>query len=503
MTNPAITPATTLKALQLFQQGQQLHMAKKPAQAAEAFSKANALLPDHPGILVAYGQLAEEVEDWNATEKIYRRIGALRPNSNFEGKLALSLFKLDRYAEAIPLMRTHLARHPNDPDMLLPLGLALCKEKNWDAALACGKQLEAVRPDDKSMDIILNSLFNLGRRDELDALIESALARHPESPWVQSLYGVHFMKCGDLRRGFSFPLAVRWRYERKNPDYAMAPADWWDGQPFDGTLLVRGEQGLGEEILAASMFNDLVRMGQRCVIDCEPRLLPLFRRSFPTLEFVARFEGNLDRIAASGVRYRRIQSLDLAHFFRRNEVLEPQSPWLHADTAMMDALRARYRREYPGKKIAGISWKSSREFVGGPGKSIALTDLAALLRLPDYTWFNVQYGDIAADLDAVAALDITPPRVDSAIDATNDIDLLAAQLLAFDTVVSTSNTTAHLAGALGVKCHLLLPKTRPVLWYWGYDGAGTPWYPSITIHRNAREDDWQDLAAAVAGTLTP
>ena len=73
--------------------------------------------------------------------------------------------------------------------------------------------------------------------------------------------------------------------------------------------------------------------------------------------------------------------------------------------------------------------------------------------------------------------------------------------------MSISNTTVHLAGALGVTAHLLLPRHRPVMWYWGYDGAQTPWYPSIHIHRNRREDSWDalahDLARELAATAGP
>lgn len=56
-------------------------------------------------------------------------------------------------------------------------------------------------------------------------------------------------------------------------------------------------------------------------------------------------------------------------------------------------------------------------------------------------------------------------------------------------MVTTSNTTAHIAGALGVPCLVLLPRTRPVLWYWGYRGERTPWYPSLRLLRNEHEDD--------------
>ena len=156
--------------------------------------------------------------------------------------------------------------------------------------------------------------------------------------------------------------------------------------------------------------------------------------------------------------------------------------------------------KYPGKRLKGISWRTVRDATGHP-RSIQLVELAELFRQPDIAWLNVQYGDYSADIAALAALGLEPPWDDLSVDQTNDIDGLAAQLCAFDSLVSISNTTVHMAGALGVDAHLMLPKSRPVIWYWGYEGDHTPWYPSITIHRNKREDDWHDFAIELARDL--
>ena len=87
------------------------------------------------------------------------------------------------------------------------------------------------------------------------------------------------------------------------------------------------------------------------------------------------------------------------------------------------------------------------------------------------------------------------------VDPTADIDGLVAQIAALDVIVTTSSTTAHLAGAVGAKGHVLLPKSRAIFWYWGYDGEHTPWYPSLTLHRNSREDEWATLGAHAARVL--
>jgi len=51
---------------------------------------------------------------------------------------------------------------------------------------------------------------------------------------------------------------------------------------------VWGEQGVGDEVGFASMLPDLIKRGARVVLECAPRLAPLFQRSFKGAEVVAK-----------------------------------------------------------------------------------------------------------------------------------------------------------------------------------------------------------------------
>jgi len=498
------TPAHTLQALQIFQQAQQRLQAGDNAGALTALARAHALLPSHPDIVAAYATASEQAQDWPRAERLLRQLAALRPQLRLDTRIAHALFQQDRIDEAVERVRQHLQHAPDDNQALTMLALMLTKDCRWDEALVAGNALEARQPSAASLDVILNALFHLGRGRELDAVVETALQRCPDDLLVISVCAQHLIKCGDGVRGFAWPHAVRLRYKQGQRSASVAPAHWWDGKPFDGLLLVSGKQGVGDEIIAASMFGDLQKLqresGQEILVECEPRLLPLFRRSFPDLAFVGRIDETTPPAAIAGREHRMIKALDLAHYFRRQTPIPPQSPWLVPDADKVAALRDGYRRQYPEQRLAGISWKSARA-PQGASKSMTLTDMAPLLALPQHAWFNLQYGDITADLAEAAAAGLPVPVVDARIDATADIDGLVAQIAALDVVVSTSSTTAHLAGAIGAPCHLLLPKARAVFWYWGYEGEHTPWYPSVTIHRNAREDAWRDLAARVAATL--
>ena len=118
--------------------------------------------------------------------------------------------------------------------------------------------------------------------------------------------------------------------------------------------------------------------------------------------------------------------------------------------------------------MIGLSWVSKAP-VGGASKSARLADFEALLRLPNCRFVDLQYGDTGDERAALARdLGIVVERL-ADIDNTNDLDGLAALMSACDAVVTVSNTTAHLAGALGRPTFVMVPHGYARIWYWFHD----------------------------------
>jgi hypothetical protein len=130
-------------------------------------------------------------------------------------------------------------------------------------------------------------------------------------------------------------------------------------------------------------------------------------------------------------------------------------------------------------KSVGLSWRSGNPRTGS-GKSTALAAWDGLLGLAGVRFFSLQYDDGGE----------TDPRLqpNPDLDVKADIDGLAAQITALDHVVSISGVTAHLAGALGVPGHVLLPSAP--LWFWFAEGSDCPWYPSLSVVRRGLGEDW-------------
>jgi len=278
------------------------------------------------------------------------------------------------------------------------------------------------------------------------------------------------------------------------------PTPYWNGEPLDGrTLLVWTEQGLGDEILLASMIPDVLERGAQCTLVCTNRLAPLFQHSFPSAKILTREDMKTDIAPARGAHYQ--ASLSQLGFRLRPsfESFPQRKSYLKADEAEASALRTRYLQGSPDR-LVGIAWKSGNPQAGAE-KSTPLTAWADILRVPGYRFVSLQYGDrtnALRELQEQTGLSIT---VDEDIRSDRDMRQFAAQVAAMDLVISVSNTTVHFAGALGVPVWTLLPSSVGRIWYWFLDRSDSPWYPSMRLFRQERGKDWSAVLESVAREL--
>src|SRR5262249_22063152 len=137
----------------------------------------------------------------------------------------------------------------------------------------------------------------------------------------------------------------------------------------------------------------------------------------------------------------------------------------------------------------------------GGAKTALLTDFELLFRLPNTRFIDLQYGDTFAERQALDRdAGVVVEHVDE-IDNTNDIDALAALITACDVVVTVSNTTAHLAGALGKATFVFVPYGSARLWYWFATRDDSAWYPRVHIARQSESQIWAQLFAQAAPAI--
>jgi hypothetical protein len=246
------------------------------------------------------------------------------------------------------------------------------------------------------------------------------------------------------------------------------------------------------------MLADLQAASVESFVCLDGRLQALFGRSFPGLDFVLPTE-ILGIDPAQQLFGAQVQIASMGRFFRRNtnSLSRVPSPYLKAEPSLANALRQRLRRD--GKLICGLSW-GSKNLETGASKSMTLETLRPVLQVPGVQFVDLQYGDTQEERQATKATTGVDIEHLNDIDNLNDIDGLAALIKACDIVITVSNSTAHLAAALGKPTIILLAHHTP-LWYWHLDSMNSPWYPSVTLLRQSEPGQWNSVVNKAARML--
>jgi hypothetical protein len=257
-------------------------------------------------------------------------------------------------------------------------------------------------------------------------------------------------------------------------------AEDWDGVSR-GTLVVYGEQGVGDEIMFASIFNDLPS-GMTVVLDTDRRLATLMARTFPHIHvYGTRFEPDTDLLDDYSPDYQ-IACGQLPHFYRNSDDSFPGQPFLRPDPERCVQWRALFDT-FEGRKI-GIAWRGGLPNTLQKNRSLAPDDLLPLReRFSGDTLVSLEYHEVDDDTAHTLRL----KRYDETRKG-RDIDPLAALIAELDFVITACTTVVYLCGALGVPCFVMVPN-RPGYRY-HIEGAHFPWFNSVTLLRQLPRESW-------------
>ena len=475
-----------------FNCGTNFETLNRKADAVRAYRQAVTLHPDFLQAWQRLGPLLYELGDHENARNANEHTVRLAPRSpQALVNLGAALQALNRPDEAIEKYRAAISLKPDHAAAHANLGGALRLLGRYEETIESCQRALALDPKIGAAEMNLaNALRALDRDEEALQHYDVAISLSPRSADARYNKGLCCLHLGKLGEGFDLREA-RWEKVAKEryPRYFGHPE--WNGEALkDGMLLVWGDEGLGDQILCAAMLRDLASRVRTPIVEIERRLVPLLSRSFPALKIRA-----IDSDEHGGRIVAHVALTSLGRFLRRELDAIPNCAhgYLKADPALTTRLRTRLRRT--GKTVVGLSW-ISRNPVHGAAKSARLADFESVLRLPRCSFVDLQYGDTTIERDAVAReLGVTVERLTD-IDNTNDIDGLAALISACDVVVTVSNTTAHLAGALGRDTWVFVPQGHARLWYWFKNRDRSPWYPRTHVRHQTLGQSWAQVIAA-------
>ncbi len=279
----------------------------------------------------------------------------------------------------------------------------------------------------------------------------------------------------------------------------MKPRSWtvpsWDGDLFrDRTLLVHGEQGLGDHMMFVRFLPLVAARGGTVLLEIRAELHALLRTalsSCPNIELVvqgAALPAFDMEVALESVPQR--LGVDLAD-------IPASVPYLHAEPERVARWRARLGR--PPLLQVGLVWQGNPKAQADYGRSMPLELLEPVLAVSGASFVALQKEHGLEQLAGLAArypIRHPGPDYDDGPDAFLDA---AAILENLDLVVTTDTALAHLAGALGRPTWVLLKHAPDWRWLTGRDDS--PWYPTFRLYRQPRTGDWASVVQVVARDL--
>ncbi len=272
--------------------------------------------------------------------------------------------------------------------------------------------------------------------------------------------------------------------KRKKRNYGDIPK--WDGSKGK-TVIVYGEQGLGDEILFTSIIPDMMKVCN-VILDCHPRLVRILQNTWPDIPI---YGTRKEKEVTWHLRHKadaKISVGSLGQFFRNKESDFPQhTGYLIPDSGIVKKYSDKLKSLGSRPKI-GISWKGGYMVTRKDLRTIPLTEWDEVFSL-DADFISLQYTD-NAEAEITEAEKKFGIKIHHWQEAIEDYDETAALVKSLDLVISVCTSVIHLSGALNVPCWVLTP-SRPA-WRYGIKSSRMSWYPSVVLYRQVK-DGWSDV----------
>ncbi|AZP11301.1 tetratricopeptide repeat protein [Undibacterium parvum] len=432
-----------------------------------------------------------EQGDLVAAEKAY--IAALAVAPEMPEALA-NLALLQEHAGQLEVAQTYyqqaLALDPDSLQVQLNLGVLLTKRKRFGEAELVYLQTLALAPESAAAWSNYGMLLACMQRErEAEDCYRSAL--EIDENYAKAGFNLAYIL---LRQG---RFEEGWQYlEARDSDQIYAHRfnfPRWQGQALSGkSVLIVFEAGHGDMIHFCRYAQILKSMGA-CQIGliCHPALKRLFA-SLPGVDHLFDFNQELP---ASGWDYWS-PPMSLPYYCQtRLETIPAPIPYLAAEAQRIAAWAQRLPSDNLCKLRVGLAWQGNPLFENDADRSLAsIALLRPLMEVAGVQFVSLQKGPGQDQLPR-EGFEVLPYGAE-----LEDFADTAALIANLDLVISVDTAVAHLAGAMGKTCWLLLPDYRAD-WRWLTDRQDTPWYPSMRLFRQSRGGDWPAVIQRVATAL--
>ena len=437
-----------------YNMGNALKAQGKLDEAIEAYKQCIILKPDHAEAYNNLGKAFQEQEKLDDAIEAYNNFIMLNPDYpetyNNMGNTFNDKGNLD---EAIEFYKKAVLLKPDYAEAYNNMGVTLKDQGKLEEAIEAYNKAISLKPDYAEVynNIGMTHQYQGKLEDAIDAY-KKAISLKPDYAQAHKNLTYVLLNSGHLQEGLD---EYEWRW--KTDKFLLQQRDFsqplWDGKEslHGKRILLWCEQGIGDTINWSSSLSLISSQAKYCVLECQEKLVPLFKRSFPNID-VKTENRSLDSERDDFDVHLPMGSL-YKHFFEEITQKTKAEAFLIPDPVRVKFWRKRLNSLGKGPYI-GISWKSSiMTTLRGPNYS-SISEWCPILKISDVNFINMQYVDFENDLNKIKNEHGYKIHNFDDLDHFNNIDDVAALCAALDMVVSNKTTVPLISAAVGTATKL-------------------------------------------------
>ncbi len=363
-------------------------------------------------------------------------------------------------------------------------GFYLETNRSKKALIYYKKALDILPNEATILSNISKTYLSLSNIEKAEEYCLSALKIRSEDSFKKILSIIYFQKQNFKRawQYFDGRLGLN-DFIEKNKSYKLISKKLLRNKKIDPNkkLLIVREQGVGDEILYGTIYHDLLKNFEQLFIETDKRLISLFINSFGN-----KYKNKFVELGLFSKNISKLDSFDqvlyagsLGYYFRNNIESFPKNNYLKISNEDIKHFNTQLKVCKKKYKI-GLSWKSFKNQYANQ-KSLSLNDLDCIISLNNVDSINLQYGDVTQEIAEYNKYSKSKILELKEIDLFNEFIKIGAVLKNIDLFITVSNSTAHLAGALGINTLLIKPFKQATFHYWNQPTNKTPWYNTIEL----------------------
>jgi hypothetical protein len=396
---------------------------------------------------------------------------------------AVALHEAGQYQQALQLYDDAVSRWPSLALLWNNRGTTLLEQARYAEAAESYRRALQLAPELHDARVALAScLQSLGYLNEAQAacdIVLQAVPDHAEAHWNQALL---LLLQGNYAMGWQ-EYEWRWKKRRFTSPQRQFIQPQWQGEPLTGkTILIHAEQGFGDTLQFCRYLPFLAASASQVVFECHPQLTALMETLSPGITVVAMgqplppFDCHLPLMSLPRL------------FGTTLETIPAAVPYLQPPPVRLPFWRS-VVPERNGNVRVGLCW--ARKRFPDPDRCCPAALLDGLSICAGVEYYSLQLDTFGLGRPSLPLVDLTSQLLDFA-----DTAALASQL---DLIISVDTAVAHLAGALGLPCWLLL--STDVDWRWLLRREDSPWYPTLRLFRQQQPGNWAEVLERVALAL--